>query len=131
MRVLVTGDREWTNEASIRRPLTILYALFPDTILVEGDCRGADKIAGRIWLELTGNPAQLEAWPADWTKYHKAAGVIRNQFMLDESRRRAKKDGHHLQYALAFHPNLVHSKGTHDMVSRLTKADIPVLNIKK
>jgi hypothetical protein len=132
MRVLVTGDRDWTNEASIRRVLTVLHAMFPDTILVEGDARGADKMAGRIWMELTGgNLDQLEVYPADWTRYGKAAGRIRNNWQLKESLRKGLEDGHPLKYGIAFHPNLRRSKGTRDMVKLLDDAGIPVLKISK
>jgi hypothetical protein len=129
MRFLVTGDRNWTNEVVIRRWLAYLHGIHPDAILVEGDARGADQIAGRIWYALTGTWDQVEAHPADWNRYKKAAGPIRNQFMLDESKRRAEKDGHHLRFALAFHPNLAYSKGTLDMTKRLTRAGIPFRHV--
>ena len=42
MKVLVCGDREWSNEHAI------FYALFgmpKDTVIINGACRGADKIS--------------------------------------------------------------------------------------
>lgn len=142
MRVLVTGDREWGNykvygrEASdkqvkkLRTLLQVIHKLYPDTILVEGDARGADKIAGAIWTELCGHDKQLEAWPADWTTHGRRAGPIRNQFMLDESNRRAVIDGHFLLAAIVCHPDLERSKGTRDMVYRLDRAGIDKLRLR-
>ena len=48
--------------------------------LVHGDARGADRMAEHIWSEV-GEP--VEAHPADWEKYGRAAGPKRNQEMLD------------------------------------------------
>jgi hypothetical protein len=141
MRVLITGDREWGNyrvygHATAQRQvnrlkaiLKNLYDVAPDTILVEGDARGADKIAGAYWKELAGEK-QVEEHPANWPKYKKSAGPIRNRFMVAESQRRAELDGHHLTCAVAFHPNLDKSKGTKDMVDVLDYHCIPVLKIK-
>src|SRR5579885_2040105 len=142
MRVLVTGDREWGNvevfgraEAErqvqlLKRTLTVLHAVAPDTILVAGGARGADSIAEVMWKDLVGGPRvqyepdeswQTEVHKADWNKYRKAAGPIRNQFMIDESVRRAASDNHRLEKAIACHVDLSKSRGTKDMVERLTK----------
>lgn len=132
MRVLVTGDRDWGNpevygekqaarqRLSLLRALEQLYRAARDTIIVHGDARGADKLAGLIWTELAGSN-QVEAHPANWAKYHRAAGPIRNAEMLVISAERALKDGHKLRKAIACHPDLTKSKGTMDMVKRLRK----------
>jgi hypothetical protein len=132
-RFLVTGDRDWGNpdvygerEAlrqydKLRRFLTIWYKVSPDDIMVEGDARGADKLAGSVWLELTGNRDQVEAYPADWTKFKRAAGPIRNRQMITESVKKSEVDGHKLEHAIAFHSHLKDSKGTKDMVVQLRK----------
>ena len=133
MRVLVTGDREWGNaefygapEAArqvqrLVRVLTVLHVVAPDTIVVVGGARGADTIAELNAVELFGKE-HVERHKADWTKHGKAAGPIRNQHMIDESARRAANDGHRLERAIACHPDLDNSKGTKDMVYRLSKA---------
>lgn len=129
MRVIITGDRNWADDASIRHVLTALHAVHPDTIIVQGGARGADHIARRIAEALFG-PAQVETHPADWYKYGRAAGLIRNQFMLDESYRRAIIDGHKVRLGIAFHADLTNSRGTKDMCHRLLKAGIPVKIIR-
>lgn len=128
MRVLVTGDRWWGDpqrwperwlhqEEILRDRLTRLHTEHPDTLLVEGGARGADHIAGIIWIGLAG-PDRLEIHPAEWKRLGLRAGPVRNQFMLDESKRRAAVDGHHLERVIVCHSNLAKSTGTKDMVSR-------------
>ena len=128
MRVLITGDRHWTNWERVVEVLSALHAVCPDAIIVHGDARGADRIAGEIATMLFG-AERVEAWPADWDRHGKAAGPIRNRFMVKESERRAELDGHHLRRGVAFHSDLFHSRGTKDMVSVLEYHNIPVLKI--
>ena len=128
MRVLITGDRNWTEYAPVFRVLDILHELHPDAIIVEGGAPGADTIAGEIWTKLSSVYC-LEVHKADWGKHGRSAGPIRNRFMVKESQRRAELDGHRLEYAVAFHHDLLHSRGTRDMVSVLESAGIPVLKV--
>jgi hypothetical protein len=133
MRCQITGDREWGNAGvygrivaerqvqKLQRTLAILYKVAPDTILIVGGARGADSIAEVCWNELVGSGKQTECWPAEWDKYGKRAGPIRNQQMIDESIKRGTVDGHTLDTAIVCHPNLQASKGTKDMVGRLQK----------
>ena len=117
MKILVTGDREWDNPLTILDAFIILledYDLKPsDVVVIHGDCRGADKLAAYVAKEMGMTPIP---YPAHWEKYGKAAGVIRNQEMLDFNS--------DIELAFAFHPNLDKSKGTKDMVERLEKAGI-------
>jgi len=112
MRVLICGDREWNDYKSI---VAILEKFGKGTIVIHGAARGADSLAG-----IAGNDLGYEVlkFPAQWDKYGKAAGVIRNQQMLDEG----KPD-----CAVAFHDNIKSSKGTKDMIKRLEKANIKYL----
>ena len=123
MRVLFCGDRNWSDEGKIKRVLQRLRKQFCGTIIiVEGEARGADSIAGRLAREMGFD---VEGYPAQWGAYGRAAGPRRNQQMIDESARKAETDGHKLRMAFAFHPNIDTSKGTKDMVRRLTKHHIP------
>ena len=111
MRVLVCGDRNWEDAQTIRRDLLG----FPTgTVIIQGGCRGADRLARRVAEELG---LQVEEYPADWRRYGRGAGPVRNQRML-------KEGGPDL--VLAFHPDLTESKGTKDMVGRARKAGIEV-----
>lgn len=109
MRLLVCGDRNWWDKSLIEQYI-ILYM---PNVIIEGDARGADKMAGEIAKELG---LSLEVYPADWNTFKKAAGPIRNNQMLKEG----KPDT-----VLAFHDDIRNSKGTKHMVSIATKAGIP------
>ena len=58
-------------------------------------------------------------FPADWNKYGKAAGVLRNQQMLDEG---------HPDLVVYFHKDIENSKGTKDMIIRAIDANIRTIN---
>lgn len=112
-RLLICGDRNWIDKDKIRQCIDVVD---PD-VIIEGDARGADRIAGEIALDMgyvLGD--SLLVFPADWDKYHKAAGPIRNQQMLDEGQP---------TMVYAFHNNIHDSKGTKDMIKRSLKAKIP------
>ena len=111
MRVLVCGDRNWTDRQRIG---VRLATLDPDSdVVIHGGCRGADKLAGQA---AKAHNLPVEVYPAEWTRHGRAAGPIRNQQMLDTG----------IDLVLAFHPDLVTSKGTRNMVLLARKAGIPV-----
>lgn len=81
-RLLITGSRTWEDETLMRKLLVKVYNRVKDRdpILVHGTAPGADQMASLIWIELGG---AVEPHPADWDKWGKAAGFIRNQEMVD------------------------------------------------
>jgi len=109
IRLLVTGDRNW------RDPTPIYYLLvgIRPAVLIHGDCRGLDKLAGYVAQRLH---VPLEIYPANWGAYGKAAGMIRNQQMLDEGKP---------SLVIGFHDNITESAGTADMLCKADDADIP------
>jgi hypothetical protein len=86
----------------------------PNTKIVEGDCRGADKISGFL-ARKRGMIVYTES--ANWEGYEHAAGPIRNQLMINK---------YHPKLVIAFHDNIEKSKGTMDMIKRANKAGILV-----
>ncbi len=107
VRVLVTGDRNWTHYEVIERAITNMAKLHGEVLSIcHGGARGADQIAGDV-CEVHDIPCK--EYRADWEKYGRAAGPVRNQEMLDEF----KPD-----VVMAFHDNLPESRGTLDMVTR-------------
>ena len=112
-RVLICGDRDYKHEQKI---FDYIQALNPlEDIIIHGNARGADASASTA-AKLFG--FAIIGFPAQWNKYGKSAGPIRNQQMLDEG----KPD-----LIVYFHDNIKKSKGTKDMVSRAEKAGLPVL----
>lgn len=84
MRILVTGSRDWTNGTRIRK--AILMAALEERVttrsqitVVHGGARGADQMAETI---ARGLGMQTERHPADWEKYGRRAGFIRNDEMV-------------------------------------------------
>jgi hypothetical protein len=116
MKVLVTGDRRWTDYDAVWRELAKLPT---GTVVVHGAARGADSLADKAARRLGFEP---RAYPADWEQYGLAAGPIRNRLMLKEEHR----PGEPIDRVLTFHGDLPNSKGTRDMVGAARKAGIPV-----
>jgi hypothetical protein len=113
--VLVTGDRKGFNKASILRRLM----QFPEgTILVHGDAPGVDTIAGVVGTVLGFD---VRPYPADWARYKRGAGPIRNRHMFNTE----KPD-----LVIAFHHNYAESKGTRDMVDYARSKGCPTELIK-
>lgn len=81
MRILVTGSREWTDSAFVRRVLELAPQPYSQHVLVHGDCpKGLDRMAANIASSLG---MRVEAHPAQWSVHGRAAGPIRNQAMVD------------------------------------------------
>lgn len=114
MRLLVCGDRNWTDREYLYESLDAVHSSYGVEVVIEGEARGAD-ILGRFWAKDRGIPVQ--PYPADWDQYKKAAGPIRNREMLNDG----KPDA-----VIAFHPDILNSKGTRDMVNVARKAGVPV-----
>lgn len=103
MRILICGDREWNDFKTID---DFLATLSPDTEIIEGDCRGADKISGYLAIK-RGMKVYKES--ANWNKYGNEAGPIRNKLMIDK---------YHPDLVVAFHNNIERSKGTKNMLKQ-------------
>ena len=115
MRLLICGDRKWSNKESIKQELITIQ---PD-IVIHGACRGADQLADEAAKELG---IECSSYPAQWYTYGKAAGPIRNQRMIDEG---------NPDFVLAFHSDIANSKGTKDMVERAYLSGIPTRVIRQ
>lgn len=82
IRILITGSRDWEDRKLIEDTLTTLRFKAEDTTLVSGNCpTGADLICEEIADDLGWT---VEKHPADWDKYGKRAGYIRNSAMVKE-----------------------------------------------
>ena len=113
MRVLVCGGRHFSDVEFVHSVLNNLHKKNIITTLIEGDARGADRIAG-YWARK--NRVTNEKFPADWKKYGNAAGPIRNSQMLEEGK-----------------PDLVVAfpggRGTRNMIERAKSVDVRVVDL--
>lgn len=115
--LLVTGDRDWSmdNEAQKLSVWSVLWSFRNQhPIVVHGSARGVDSIADAHAKKLGFD---VRPHPADWDRYHRAAGPIRNTEMLEE----------HPNLVAAFHDDIINSKGTKDMLKQARKAGIPAI----
>jgi len=85
----------------------LVKTLGPPCVVIEGEARGADRIAAQ---EATAAGLTVLRFPAYWTTYGRSAGPIRNQQMLDEGQPEA---------GFAFYTDKSQSRGARDMASRL------------
>jgi hypothetical protein len=109
MRILVCGGRDYNDKEVIRETLVALKQMYPDAMLIHGGAPGADAMAG--WIGGTIG-FDIEVHVAQWAKYGKAAGPLRNQEMLDSG----------IDLVVAF-PG---GRGTADMVERARLAGVPI-----
>ena len=114
MKVLICGSRFYTDYSRILQYVRSLE----DAVIIAGGARGADTLA----VKAAGACGFLfREYPAQWEKYGRKAGPIRNQTMLDME----KPD-----IVAAFHEDIESSKGTKDMVARARKSGVSVVVFK-
>lgn len=106
MRILVCGGRDFNDREAVWKALDRLKP----ALVIEGGARGADRLAGE-WADWTHTPHLI--YRADWGAEGKAAGILRNQRMLDHGRP---------DMVLAF-PG---GRGTADMIRRARAAGVPI-----
>lgn len=112
LRILVSGSRDYDDVQRIREVFEKVMQKFEcdEYVLISGHARGADTIAEIVAEELGW---QVEVFPAEWSKYGKRAGGMRNQKMVDSG----------ADICVAF--PLGTSVGTWDCVRRAKAAGIP------
>jgi hypothetical protein len=118
MRLLVCGGRNYENWDLMKDVLDNFLQNNNIDVLIEGEAKGADSMA-REWAEDRGIPVMK--FPANWMKYGRAAGPLRNKQMLNDGKP---------HYAFAFYDRpRAESRGTANMVGQLKAAGIPVEEI--
>lgn len=114
MRVLVCGGRDFDDKVAMDSWLDLIHAKTPITAIINGGARGADSLAS-VWAR--SRHVDLHVYMADWERYNKSAGPIRNGIMITEGK-----------------PDLVVAfpggKGTANMIEQAKAANIEVREIK-
>lgn len=82
-KVVIFGSRDFNNYELLKEKCDVYLQNKKEThhiIIVSGHARGADTLGEQYAKE---KDYELETYPADWDKYGKKAGFIRNEQMGD------------------------------------------------
>ena len=127
MKILICGSRHWTNYDSIISAVQRLVVKYgkENITIIEGGAPGADSLARQAAIECG---ISYKEFPADWGRFGRKAGPIRNQQMLDEL---DVTESGGQDMVVAFHEDIEKSRGTRDMVNRARKNGVPVYIMKE
>lgn len=113
-QVIIAGGRDFNDYALLERKCDRLFRNRRPTAIISGLARGADSLGARYARE---RGIDVMEFPADWGRFGKRAGIIRNQSMLQEA-----------DALVAFWDGI--SRGTGNMIGIARKAGIPVRIIR-
>ena len=118
LRILVCGGRHFCDYALLEKTINgvIAESGYEDIENVSGHCVGADRL-GELYAEK--HNAQAKIFPAEWEKYGKRAGIIRNKQMVDYI------SGFKNKIVIAFVS--ANTKGTRNTIALPKKANILVI----
>jgi uncharacterized protein YwgA len=108
-RLVVAGSRDFNDYSLLSAELDKLLAGKTNITIVSGTARGADRLGERYAVE---HNLRIERFPAEWEKYHKGAGPIRNMKMVQSA-----------DAVIVFWDN--ESSGTKNIIECARKEDIP------
>ena len=112
LKVICCGSRNFWDS----RLIYDVLATWKPRLIAHGGANGADKTANEAAIKL-----DIDRWvfKADWEKYGRAAGPVRNEYMLKIFAPEA---------VFAFvHDVDRPTRGTADMIQRARKAGVPVM----
>lgn len=118
-RLLVTGSRNFDDRKKMSRAFKRVLEKFgytDDLTLISGGARGADSLAESIFRNWGFN---VEVHKAEWDRYGKRAGHIRNSEMV--------KSGADICVAFP----IGESRGTRNCMDQVRKAGIPLVKVKE
>jgi hypothetical protein len=112
MKLAIIGSRTFNDYALLQQSLEKYRPKI--TLVVSGAARGADSL-GEKWATVHG--IQTQIFPADWDKYGKRAGFLRNENIIKTC-----------DCAIAFWDGM--SKGTAHSISLCEKYNKPYKIVK-
>jgi hypothetical protein len=114
-KVIIAGSRGFNNYNLLRQTMDkLLLNKQEDIVIVSGTARGADQLGERYAKE---KGYLISSHPANWDRFGKSAGYIRNEEMAKES-----------NALVAFWDNK--SKGTEHMINLAKKNGLQVRIIR-
>lgn len=112
-RVIIAGTRTFDNYELLRTScdnLLIDVRRIYTIVIISGTARGADRLGEKYAKE---RGYEIRQYPADWKKYGKSAGYIRNSLMADNA-----------DALIAFWDG--QSRGTKNMIDTAKKKELAV-----
>lgn len=82
MKIIVAGSRTFNNYELLKSSLDKIIGEEKDITIVSGTARGADTL-GEQYAKEKG--FMIDRYPAEWDKYGKSAGYIRNKTMAQNA----------------------------------------------
>lgn len=118
LKILVCGGRHFSDYALLEKTINgvIAESGCADIEIVSEHCVGADRL-GELYAEK--HDAQVKIFPAEWEKYGKCAGPMRNKQMVDYI------SGFENKIVIAFVS--ANTKGTRNTIALAKKANIRVV----
>jgi hypothetical protein len=113
MRVIVAGAVAWADEKAVRRELAKLPA---GSVVIHGDCPGADETAGRVAADLGFAVEPMAKNKDDYAKFRRAAWKGLNERMLATG----------CELILVFHPDIEASRGSGHLIGLAKVAGVEV-----
>ncbi|MBQ9082332.1 MAG: DUF2493 domain-containing protein [Clostridia bacterium] len=116
-RVLIGGCRSYANYSAFCSCMDLLLPQITtesDIIIMSGGCRGTDALAEQY---AAAHGYAIERYVAEWARYGRAAGPIRNRIMVECA-----------DYVIAFWDGK--SCGTRSLISYTKKAQKPLYIIR-
>lgn len=80
MRLIIAGGRDYRLTKDDQAFIANVVDKYNVTEIVQGGAKGAD-LGAKLWAKANG--IECTEFPADWDKFHKSAGMIRNRQMAD------------------------------------------------
>jgi hypothetical protein len=114
MVVIVAGAVAWADTGAIERELAQLP---PGSVVIHGDCPGADAIAGSVAARLGLTVVAMVKNAEDRRRHGRVAWKGLNERMLARGAQRV----------LVFHPDIAASKGSKHMAEIARAAGVEVL----
>lgn len=113
MKVIIAGGRDFDDYRLLQRTCNWVFKDVDDLEIVSGGAKGADRLGERYAKEIGLTPTVMKA---EWDKYGKSAGGIRNSKMAE-----------YADALIAFFDGS--SRGTSDMIKKARRENIHVLII--
>ena len=106
-RIIIAGGRGFVDYELLEQKVDEILKDIKEPVIISGGARGADTLGEKYALE---HGIRLVRFPADWKKYGKGAGYLRNQEMAEYAMKGTNS------ILIAFWDGL--SRGTNDMIQR-------------